>query len=61
MAVDTACSSSLFALHQAVASLQRREADLFVVGGVQAIFLGKLTQLRANAQMLSPDGQCKAF
>ena len=61
MAVDTACSSSLFALHQAVASLQRDEADLFVVGGVQAIFLGRLTQLRANARMLSPDGQCKAF
>ncbi len=61
MAVDTACSSSLFALHQGVASLQRDEADLIVVGGVQAIFLGRLTQLRANARMLSPDGQCKAF
>ncbi len=61
MAVDTACSSSLFALHQAISSLQRNEADLMVVGGVQAIFLGRLTQLRANARMLSPDGQCKAF
>ena len=61
MAVDTACSSSLFALHQGAASLQRDEADLIVVGGVQAIFLGRLTQLRANARMLSPDGQCKAF
>ncbi|MDE2969954.1 MAG: type I polyketide synthase, partial [Chloroflexota bacterium] len=61
MADDTACSSSLFALHQAVSSLQRDEADLIVVGGVQAIFLGRLTQLRANARMLSPDGQCKAF
>ena len=61
MAVDTACSSSLFALHQAIASLQRDEADMIVVGGVQAIFLGELTQLRANAGMLSPDGQCKAF
>ena len=61
MAVDTACSSSLFALHQAVTSLHRNEADLMVVGGVQAIFLGRLTQLRANARMLSPDGQCKAF
>ena len=61
MAVDTACSSSLFALHQARASLQRDEADMIMVGGVQAIFLGGLTQLRANAGMLSPDGQCKAF
>ncbi len=61
MAVDTACSSSLFALHQAMASLQRDEADLILVGGVQAIFLGQLTQLRARAGMLSPDGQCKAF
>ena len=61
MAVDTACSSSLFALHQAIASLQRDEADLMLVGGVQAIFLGRLTELRAKASMLSPDGQCKAF
>ena len=61
MAVDTACSSSLLALHQASASLQRDEADMIVVGGTQAIFLGRLTQLRANAGMLSPDGQCKAF
>ena len=61
MAVDTACSSSLFALHQAITSLQRDEADIIVCGGVQAIFLGRLTQLRANAGMLSPDGQCKAF
>ena len=61
MAVDTACSSSLFALHQAGASLQQGEADLMLVGGVQAIFLGQLTELRAKAGMLSPDGQCKAF
>ena len=32
-----------------------------LVGGVQAIFSGRLTQLRAQAGMLSPDGQCKAF
>ncbi len=61
MAVDTACSSSLFALHQAMASLQRDEADMILVGGVQAIFVGRLTELRAKAGMLSPDGQCKAF
>ena len=61
IALDTACSSSLVAVHQAVASLRQGEADLMLVGGVQAIFSGRLTQLRAQAGMLSPDGQCKAF
>ena len=61
IALDTACSSSLVAVHQAVSVLRQREADLMMVGGVQAIFSGRLTQLRAQAGMLSPDGQCKAF
>ena len=61
MAVDTACSSSLVALHQAVVCLQQGEADLALAGGVQAILSGRLTELRGNAGMLSPDGQCKAF
>ena len=61
MAVDTACSSSLVAAHQAISALQRGEADMILAGGVQAIFSGRLTELRANARMLSPDGQCKAF
>ena len=61
MAVDTACSSSLVAIHQAVSALQRGEADMILAGGVQVILSGRLTELRANARMLSPDGQCKAF
>jgi acyl transferase domain-containing protein/NADPH:quinone reductase-like Zn-dependent oxidoreductase/NAD(P)-dependent dehydrogenase (short-subunit alcohol dehydrogenase family)/SAM-dependent methyltransferase len=61
MAVDTACSSSLVAVHQAVTALQRGEANMILAGGVQAILSGRLTELRANARMLSPDGQCKAF
>ena len=61
MAVDTACSSSLVATHQAVSALQRGEADTILAGGVQAILSGRLTELRANARMLSPDGKCKAF
>ena len=61
MAVDTACSSSLVAVHQAASALQRGEADVILAGGVQAILSGRLTELRANARMLSPDGQCKAF
>ena len=61
MAVDTACSSSLVAVHQAVAGLQRGEADLALAGGVHAILSGRLSELRGNAGMLSPDGQCKTF
>ncbi len=61
MAVDTACSSSLVAVHQAVVGLQRREADLALAGGVHAILSGRLSELRGNAGMLSPDGQCKTF
>ncbi len=61
IALDTACSSSLVAVHQAVSALREGEADLMLVGGTQAIFNGRLTQLRAQAGMLSPQGQCKAF
>ncbi len=61
MAVDTACSSSLVAVHQAVAGLQRGEADLALAGGVHAMVSGRLTELRGNAGMLAPDGQCKTF
>ncbi len=61
MAVDTACSSSLVAVHQAASALQRGDANVILAGGVQAILNGRLTELRANARMLSPDGQCKAF
>ena len=61
IALDTACSSSLVAVHQAASVLRQGEADLMLVGGVQAIFAGRLTQLRAQAGMLSADGQCKAF
>ncbi len=61
MAIDTACSSSLVAIHQAVAGLQRREADLVLAGGVHAQFAGRPLELRANAGMLSPTGQCWTF
>ena len=61
MAVDTACSSSLVAVHQAAAGLQRGEADLALAGGVHAMVSGRLTELRGNAGMLAPDGQCKTF
>lgn len=61
MTVDTACSSSLVAMHQAATTLQLEETDVALAGGVQLILSGKLTELRANAGMLSPDGTCKTF
>ena len=61
MAIDTACSSSLVAIHQAVAGLQRCEADLALAGGVHVVLAGRPLELRANAGMLSPEGQCKTF
>ncbi len=61
LAVDTACSSSLVATHLAVTGLQRGDADLALAGGVNIILSGRLLEFRANAGMLSPDGQCKAF
>ncbi len=61
IALDTACSSSLVAIHQAVVGLQRREANLALAGGVHTILSGRLLELRGNAGMLAPDGQCKTF
>ncbi len=61
MAVDTACSSSLVATHQAVTGLQRGDVNLALAGGVNVILSGRLLEFRANAGMLAPDGQCKAF
>ena len=60
-AVDAACASALVAVHDAVADLQSGKADLALAAGVQAILNGRIYELRAEAMMLSPDGQCKAF
>ena len=60
-AIDAACASSLVAVHDAVADLQQGKSDLGIVGGVQAILNSRVYELRADAMMLSPDGQCKTF
>ena len=59
--LDTACSSSLVALHQAAASLASGECDQAVVGGVNVMLDPFGTIAICRAQMLSPDGRCKAF
>ena len=61
VAVDTACSSSLVAVHQAMAGLERGEADLAIAGGVCVILSPLTTEGMANAGMLSPTGQCWTF
>ena len=60
-AVDAACASAMVAVHDAVTDLQHGKADLAIAGGVQAILNGRIYELRAEAMMLSPDGQCKTF
>ena len=59
--MDAACASSLVSVHDAVVDLQQGKADLAIAGGVQALLNGRVYELRADAMMLSPDGQCKTF
>ena len=61
LAVDTACSSSLVAVHQAIAGLQRGEADLALAGGVNAILVSGAERALSESGVLSPDGRCKTF
>ena len=60
-AVDAACASSLVSIHDAVADLQQGKANLALAGGVQALLNSRIYELRADAMMLSPEGQCKTF
>jgi amino acid adenylation domain-containing protein len=61
MAVDTACSSSLVAVHLACQSLQNRESNLCLVGGVNLILSPESTIIFSQARMIAPDGRCKTF
>src|SRR6202012_5433433 len=61
LAVDTACSSSLVAVHLACRSLQLRECEVALAGGVNALVTAEGTLAATSAQMLSPDGRCKTF
>lgn len=60
-AVDTACSSSSLAIHFAVESLRRGEADAALAGGVNMILTPETTIAFSKARMLSPEGQCRPF
>lgn len=61
LAVDTACSSSLVAIHLACQSLRRGESRMAVAAGVNLILTPDLTINFSRANMMAPDGRCKAF
>ncbi len=61
VAIDTACSSSLVAVHQACQSLRTGESDLVLAGGANLLFMPEATMALSRAQMMAPDGRCKAF
>ncbi|MER7013149.1 SDR family NAD(P)-dependent oxidoreductase [Saccharopolyspora sp. NPDC000359] len=60
-ALDTACSSSLVAVHRAVEAIRHGDCEMALAGGVNVIASPTLYVDMAQADMLSPDGRCKAF
>jgi polyketide synthase 13 len=62
MTIDTACSSSLVAAHQGVQALRSGEADVAVVGGVNALITPLVTVgFDEVGGVLAPDGRIKSF
>ncbi|MGZ8713210.1 MAG: polyketide synthase Pks13, partial [Mycobacterium sp.] len=62
MAIDTACSSSLVAAPQGVAALRAGEADVAMVGGVNALITPLVTiGFDEVGGVLAPDGLIKSF
>lgn len=59
--VDSACSSALVALKNAVRSLEQRECELAIVGGVNAVLAPDVGISFAQLGTLAKDGRCKAF
>jgi len=60
--VDTACSSSLVAAHSGVQALRNGEADVAIVGGVNALITPLVTVgFDEVGGVLSPDGRIKSF
>ncbi|NGO66841.1 type I polyketide synthase, partial [Streptomyces boncukensis] len=61
LTIDTACSSSLTTAHLAAQGLRRRECDIALCGGVNAIHHPMAQTALTQAGMLGSDGRCKTF
>ncbi|MDE2729612.1 MAG: type I polyketide synthase, partial [Gemmatimonadota bacterium] len=61
LAVDTACSSSLTAIHLACRDIQAGTCTAALAGGANLLLTPQTTRGFEQAQMLSPDGRCRAF
>ena len=59
--VDTACSSSFSAIQLACTSLQAKECDTAVAGGLNVMTSPDLFSGLSRAQFLSKTGSCKTF
>jgi len=61
MPLDMVCASSLVAVHQAIAGLQRGEADMALVGGVNVPLSRGITRFLDDLGMLSKSGCSRTF
>ena len=61
VAVQTACSTSLVAVHMACASLNNRECDMVLAGGVTIHVPHGMGYRHNEGSIFSPDGRCRVF
>lgn len=61
ISVHTACSTSLVAVHLACESLNRRECDAALAGGVAINVPHRVGYLYEEGSVQSPDGVCRVF
>lgn len=61
LTVDTACSSGLTALNLAARSLRTGDCSVALVGAANALLMSETFISFSAANMLSPEGRCRAF
>ncbi|MEM8673191.1 MAG: type I polyketide synthase [Cyanobacteria bacterium P01_G01_bin.67] len=61
LVIETSCSSSLVNLHYACQSLNLKETNLCLVGGVSLMLSPEPSIAFSQAKMMAPDGRCKTF